>query len=267
MSLTMPMRRALLAFCLWLNTAHSASSSEEGDLSEVKHLARLITPALETEKDPLEIALLLRDQIHRAGIPANAGVPTLTTSELRDWATAYRLSNIERTRANACNGKSVLYMIALRAFGISSRMVALYATATDPRPVWTHAAVDVRVDGEWVGMDPTYNFSLKNEGGERISWRDAVQLYRDDSAVVIDTDGKPTIKGQALSDIDWYGADFRNLAAFALLGPWSGGEAENITPGWDGKVKTPDGSAFDAWSSITETFYKDIASADVQQGE
>jgi hypothetical protein len=71
---------------------------------------------------PLEIAILLRDQVYRAGIPANVGVPALTTRELRDWDTAYRVSNIERSRANACNGRSILYMIALRAFGISSRI-------------------------------------------------------------------------------------------------------------------------------------------------
>jgi transglutaminase-like putative cysteine protease len=181
-------------------------------------------------------------------------------AELQDWSGAYKLSQLSRERANACNGKSILYMLALRAFGIRSRIVTLYATATAGIPVWSHASVDVRVDGKWVALDPTFNVALKAGDGTHLSWTAAVQKLRKGEPVIPDQDGKVLLRGQTLEAYrDRYGGNLQLLAEYALLGPWENGEAESLNPGWDGKIRYIDGSEFDAWNSLNSSFYKRIA--------
>ena len=77
--------------------------------SDIRTVAELVTPALATAKTDFKRALLLRDQIHRAHDPAS-GLPSATTAELSDAAAAYRMSVLEDTRSNACNGKAILFI-------------------------------------------------------------------------------------------------------------------------------------------------------------
>jgi hypothetical protein len=253
---------ALLTGFVLIATAEARarhSTDHERELAQIRETAVLLSPELARTNNQMMIALLLRDQIHRAGVPATSGVPALSNAEMASWSNAYKLSNLFRSRSNACNGKSVLYMLALRAFGIPSRMVAFYASATAGIPVWSHASVDVFIGGEWVAMDPTFNVAMKDGGGSHLSWTGAVDRLRKGGLVVPHSDGMTVLKGQSLSNYEMTVGDLKELVELVLLGPWEQGDAVSLNPGWDGKIRYIDGSEFDAWGSITGDFYRRIA--------
>ena len=250
---------ALLTGFLLISTAVGGArppAEQEKELSEIRETAVLLSPELAQTKSQMMIALMLRDQIHRTGVPVGAGPPALNSSELADWSNAYKLSNLFRSRSNACNGKSILYMLALRAFGIPSRMVAFYASPAAGIPVWSHASVDVLVDDNWVAMDPTFNVAMKDSGGLHLSWTEAVERMRKGDLVVPHSDGKTVLRGQSISNYEASVGDLKELVELVLLGPWERGDAISLNPDWDGKVRYIDGSEFDAWGSLTGEFYK-----------
>ena len=226
---------------------------------DIKTVAELVTPALATAKNDFNRALLLRDQIHRAHDPTS-GLPSATTAELSDAAAAYRMSVLEDTRSNACNGKAILFIAALREYGIDARIVQLYSAKEVGTMVWSHASVDVKIGDKWLAMDPTYNVSLVGASGVALSWSEAVERKRTGKFVLPHTDGKLVMPGRSFSDaVRRQGYRFEDLAKYVLLGPWRGGPAENLTPGWDGKIKYLTGETFDAWASISAQFYQALA--------
>lgn len=221
-------------------------------LAAIRTTAELVTPALKTAQSPLGIALLLRNQIHRAGLLPDEGVPGLDSEELADWSHAYDVSILERERGNRCNGKALLYMAALQAYGIDSRMVALYAGKFIDQTVYSHAAVDVRIDGRWVALDPTYDLSYKNEQGQFMSWEEVVMALRAGKNVVADHDGMVTLTTPKPIDL-------AQRVKYVVFSPWSGGPALSLNPEWDGKITYPDGKVFDAWNNINNSLYQQFA--------
>jgi hypothetical protein len=256
----MKYRLAAALIGILLVTSGGQAREATRELAEIRVAATLVSPQLASLQSPLMIALALRDQVYRAGLPPGSGVPPLTTADLDNWSEAYRLSHITRERSNACNGKSILYMLALRAFGIQSRMVAFYATEVAGIPVWSHASVDVLIDGRWIAMDPTFNVALKDGSGMYLSWTAAVMRVREGAPVIPHSDGKTLLRGYTLGDYSkTYGADLQVLSKFVLLGPWDKGDAESLNPDWDGKIRYIDGAVFDAWGSLNSDFYKRVA--------
>ena len=221
-------------------------------LAEIRTVAKLVTPALKTEKSALAVALLLRNQVHRAAPLTDDGVVGAGNEELDDWSRFYTASILERTRGNRCNGKAILYLLALRAFGIEARMVALYGSDKADKEVPSHAVVDVRVDGRWIALDPTYDVSFRDQQGHYLGWEAVIGRLREGKVVVLDHDGMPTLSrpGQLA---------YEDHADFALLGPWQGGAARSLNPAWDGKIRYADGTVFDAWASIKSDPYMSIA--------
>jgi len=229
-------------------------------LADIRATAIMLTPQLATEKSKIEIAIQLRDQVHRSGIFSDSGVPNLSTADLSDWGNAYRSSFVTRTRANSCNGLAILYMLSLRSFGITSRIVTLYAKNQVSLIASSHATVDVLIDGKWVAMDPTFNVSLRDEASQHISWREAIERYRSGKVVQVADDGKPRIETKFSYYFDrLMDSSFKSLAKFAFLGPYPGGKAESLNPEWDGKIHYIDGRTWDAWASVDGSFYKNIA--------
>jgi hypothetical protein len=254
------MRYLVLLTLLYFQSQYALAFDATGQLAAVRDIAVTITPGLAKTATETQIATLLRDQVHRTGIVAGLGVPSLTSAELNDWANAYRLSHLTRERANACNGKAILFMIALRAFGIKSRIVTMYATKEAGLPVYSHAAVDVFADGNWIAMDPTFNHVLKNERGEYISWREAVERYRKNKTVEITTDGLPSIKDDYFYLFERVlNRTYRDYTKFVLLGPSADAPYENLTSEWDGKIRYIDGTEFDAIASVNSHIYRMIA--------
>ena len=221
-------------------------------LAEIRVVAEQVTPALKTEKSTLMLALLLRNQVHSAALLTDDGFIGATNEEFSDWSRFYTASILEQTRGNRCNGKVILYLLALRAFGIQARMVALYGSDKADKGVLSHALVDVRIDGRWIALDPTYDVSFRDQKGGYLGLEAVVQRLRAHEAVLLDHDNKPTIGhlGQLA---------YEDYANFALLGPWQGGAARSLNPAWDGNIHYANGTVFDAWASINGDPYKIIA--------
>lgn len=237
------------------------SPTHADEMSTIRRIATRITPELATEKSQIKIAILLRDQVHRSSIQAGAGLPSLSTSDLSSWGEAYRKSILTRVRANACNGLSILYMLALRAFEIPSRIVTMYAEKhVSALQVASHASVDVLIEGKWLAMDPTFNLSLTDEMHKPISWREAIERYRSDKLVLQSTDGMVRLKNNPVNYFETVmNSTFEDVSNYALLGPFPGGSVESMNPEWDGKITYLDGSQFDAGGSVESEFYRRIS--------
>jgi hypothetical protein len=255
------MKYLALVSCVAFLFAASARADEIGNIHQI---ATLITPQLATEKSQIKIAILLRDQIHRASIQAGAGLPSLTTGDLSKWDDAYRMSVLTRTRANACNGLAILYMLALKSFGIPSRIVTMYAeTRVTSLQVASHASVDVLINGKWLAMDPTFNLSLADDYHRPISWREAVERYRAGKIVLQSMDGMTRLQNNPFNYfVAVMNSTFESVSPFALFGPYPGGIFESMNPEWDGKITYIDGSQFDARASVDGAFYRKIAGID-----
>lgn len=233
--------------------------------TEIRAMAEMLSPELVGANDPWRIALILRSQIHRNSVSDDSGMPYASTAELRNWASAYRESLVTRKRANACNGLSILYVAALRAYDIPARVVALYSSRTAARPVWSHSSVAILIDGKWIAMDPTTNSSLRDDAGQLLGWQVALSRAKADQIVVLQNDGEAVKESMKWATIvGRYGYKLSDWADQALLGPWTGGPAENIsaTP-WNGKIEFIGTGTWDAWASITGEFYTSLAEAGV----
>lgn len=238
------------------------------DISAVRAMAETLSPALKGVTDPWRIALILRSQVHLHSVSSGdgpgqvAGVPYATTSDFSNWVEVYRASLVTRSKANECNGLAILYIVALRAYGIPARLVALYSSRVAAAPVWSHASVSVRLNGSWVAMDPTMNVSLRDDAGRLLSWREALARAKQGKLVKPQTDSEPVKSDRRWeSVVSQYGYRLQDFADQALLGPWSRGPAENISMiPWDGKIEFL-GSAqpWDAWASISGDFHERLA--------
>lgn len=246
--------RFLLFFLLLATTPISAVAGD------IKTVAELITPALATAKTDFSRALLLRDQIHRSGLDMRSEIPVATTEELSEPTRAYRLSFLENVRANACGGKAILYIAALREYGIDARVIHLYSNKSVGTIVQSHASVDVKIGDTWIAMDPTFNVSLKSGDGTLLSWVEAVDHLRGGKKVFLRSNGKKVLPHRSFEVTQANsGHSLEYLARYALAGPWRGGKAKNLTPDWDGKIEYLTGDTFDAWGSISSQFYQALA--------
>jgi Transglutaminase-like superfamily len=232
------------------------------DMREVRRIAELVTPAVKSAGiSDLRRALLLRDQVYRASLFEVPGVPFTTSAEIIEIGEAYRKAILERDRSNLCNGKAILFMAALRSFGIKSRMVALYRDIQDaPTPAFTHASVDVLIGGQWIALDPYFNLSFRAADGAYLGWTEVVKRVRANLLVVHSSDGFAHFKTQTISAYEnEYGSPFVSLLRHVILTPTADSDIVSLNPEWDGILRYRNGETFDAYASARWPFFKELA--------
>ncbi len=226
--------------------------------ADIKSLTYLLSPELETATIPWQIALILRNQVHRNSVQETS-IPMATTVELMDSTTVYRRSLVTRERSNVCQGLAILYMLALKAHGIDSRQVQMFGSAIAWTTVWSHSSVDVWLDGVWVAMDPYFNISMRDGAGRPLSWSQALALAKAREPVVPFSDGQ-AIKAQ----LSWsavreqYGYRLEELGDRLILGPSPRSELE-VSGTWDGRIEYVGGQVYDARASANHIIFQRLA--------
>lgn len=146
----------------------------------------------------LERALAIRDAVH-------------TRTRIGNSPAGYDRRNLDQFVYLAvedpdsgflCQGISDVYVLVMEAFGIQTRRVDLYAKSKNaPTPVKSHATVEVKIDGRWIAVDPTYAFSIFHDG-QRIDWTEAREIMLSGGKVDFRHDGvKPKIPRIELSRV------------------------------------------------------------------
>lgn len=80
------------------------------------------------------------------------------------------LSYVNSGGGALCSGMAVLFLNALSAVDVPARIVSLQRNAFDGND--SHVTVEVRMNGKWVVMDPTFNLSFADTHGELLSAQD-----------------------------------------------------------------------------------------------
>ncbi len=223
--------------------------------TSVKAITELLAPQLKTAKTDWKKALILRDLVHRHSV-VNPQIPVATNEDLADLESVFRKSLVERSLSNACNGLAILYVLALRAHGIEARNVFMYSSRKASNIVWSHATVDVRIDGAWVALDPTVNASLRDGAGKPLSWPDALLRAHNGQSVLVRTEGYPIKPNRSWSEIKKVlGYDLADWHRQYILGPSVSESATLHGKDWDGRIHYADGRVFDAWKSGSSSFY------------
>jgi hypothetical protein len=151
-----------------LRFAHRLSRAEA--LPWIKRLALRLDPGLATVPDRMGLVLRLRDFVHHR---VRQGGNTTAWPQHDDYA-RFVQAIVSREEAVSCQGAAWLYRDVLNAFGVEAREVSLFS-----RTYWqNHASVEVRLDGRWVVMDPTFNVAFTNDAGRLLSYQELAKLGR-----------------------------------------------------------------------------------------
>jgi hypothetical protein len=174
--------------------------------------------------DERELAVALRDIAHRQ-VPAGTAGGQLS----RIWQ-AYDEAVRQKTAEHSCQGINVIYRVMLAAFGLETRLVSLFASDFQKRGevVLSHASSDVLINGVWEAMDPTFNISLRNGDGRRISWVQMYQAAQAGKRFKVESDGYAPLPARGVADQDVL---FGQYAMYLVV---IGEEVEFQPSDWDG---------------------------------
>jgi hypothetical protein len=227
--------------------------------STIMGMANLLTPEMTSERTKLGVALYLRDQVYRSRVePTRAG---LTWSDL---TAEYACTVYKQTYGHECQGRTYLYLAALKAFGIDARCVGMWeeTTALTSSSV-THSVVDVKIGGQFVGMDVHFNHSIKNAAGQRISYEQAQGILGAGGQVLLDHDGFAPLPNLTLQHyLDFvYLKTLPDMMRYIAVGISSGVTTASIYAmqgGWNGILNYADGSSTDARVMMQGPVYQSL---------
>jgi hypothetical protein len=198
---------------------------------DVEGLRRVKASLLKRDSDlaPLSgrsLVLALRNiAYHQIKVGSRGG-------NLRQPWDAYNEAVVLRTAEHSCQGINIVYRVMLTAFGIRSREVDFYGdNEVDPGEIlYSHATTDVMLDGQWEASDATFDLSVRDSAGNRISWVRAFDLMREGNKISFSHDGLVPIAGrskkQALSAIG------KAMKLMVVIG-----KETKIEPStWDGEI-------------------------------
>ncbi|HVK12470.1 MAG TPA: transglutaminase domain-containing protein [Gemmataceae bacterium] len=136
----------------------------------MKRVAVRLDPGLAHAPDRMSLVLRLRDFVHHR---VRQGANTAAWPA-RDEYQRFVQAIVSREEAVMCQGAAWLYRDLLNAFGIEAREVSLFS-----RTYWeNHASVEVRLDGRWVVMDPTFNVAFTDDTGRLLSFAELAKRRR-----------------------------------------------------------------------------------------
>lgn len=228
------------------------------DLFAIKTLSEHLEPRLIGQRDTLQIALMLRNMLHHRVPTRNV---TLDGYDFTDLDATFARSVLNPAYGHLCGGIAIQYVAALRAFGIPARKVGIYpeVESLHDNPT-SHAAVDVKINGKWIAMDPTYNVSLKNSDGHHIGWFDAAELLQRGIRVTESNDGYQSKEDLTLETY-LARAQIRlsDLLQYLNASPYWDGTATRDElrwpERWDGTLRYKSGKIFDAVGSDSSGVY------------
>jgi hypothetical protein len=238
-----------LILCLLVGCQHGTPGPSTDDLAGVRVLAYDLEPRLMDSTDELQTAILLRNLIHQR-VPLKSTAPDANFTHYR--RTFYR-SLLDDKYGHICGGLAYNYLLALRAFGIRARYVGIYSQATDaPKPVDSHASVEVFIDERWFVQDPTFNCTLVNEAGVALGWAEVARTIRKGAAIRADTNGYAVAESRTLGN---YYISLPALCRYVVFGLTTAGQDNYRWPAsWDGLVKYADGSTYNAAYSVINPY-------------
>ena len=101
---------------------------QAADLADIRGLTLALNPAL-ADLSGLPLAIALRDMMHNhITFPRDRkGSERITRFNFTALADTYRISLLDPRAAHACGGRTIQYLSALKAFGFTARLIALYS--------------------------------------------------------------------------------------------------------------------------------------------
>lgn len=244
-----------------LSWAADAPELERDSLANIRAAAIRLAPALEKATSHLHTALILRDMIHHS-------VPLGLTPDDASWIEIDRTfyeSAFERKYGHECGGRVLLYLAALRAFGVQARYVGLFSAVedVDPATTFVHASTEVLIDGKWIAFDAHYNISLRDSYNRMLGWQDAQGLLAAGEPVYSVSDGLKVRRETTLSYyMAKYGTDLSGLTRYMIVGiEHDEDEAEAVAADgeWSGVLEYVDGTSFDVIGSAQGEVYRNLA--------
>lgn len=239
---------------------YGASTDRVTELANVEKMLLAVAPGL-ADVPPLRRALILRELVYRR-VPLRR---TATGFNFRDLDSAVYLAVFDDDYGHICRGLVNTYLTILRAFDIPARNIGIYNNATDaPNPVTSHASVEVFINGEWVAMDPTFNFSVHDSAGRRIGWQEARRAIQAGKPIRFDDDGYGTLPKRSLMEYAKGNiANFTSTMNYLTFGPaLVAGKriaAQKLPPQWDGVVRYRNGRKADVEASASSWVYEALA--------
>jgi len=206
--------------CLWLSAAEPATRPSSQDVkAQLRQAVLENVPAMKDQRDPWRLAVLLRDHVHHATTIGPEKAPIPLTVEGYQAIAAGRSNQL-------CYGISVLYHGLMAAFGMESRIVYLASRQTVTRRSGdhTHTAVEVKLGGQWVLQDPTFNVHWELDG-RPLGALDLARAFADGKAPTPKMDGCLTAPGRSLGE---YYIPYGDLLAYVeiseleVFGPQAG---------------------------------------------
>jgi hypothetical protein len=202
-------------------------------------------PAL-ADAAPYRTAQLLREAIY-TGVPLgappkDADYPYQYGKPLRSYLQAFY-----QGYGTLCGGYSQLFVFALEARGIDARRVGMWAEVDEARlpsesaVLDGHVSVEVKLDGKWIAMDPTFNVVFKDEAGNLLNWPQIRDRYQKGLTVIPDSEGS-TVSPQKSLATYYIGLD--KLTKYMTVGLGEPGETP-VNLGWDGILHYRDGHTDD----------------------
>lgn len=227
---------------LLVSTPYDAREPLAVELANVRQIALAMEPNL-SGMEPLPRALALRDLVYRK-VPVKPA-PTGFDYNNLDKAVFLELSNDEY--GDICGGLSIVYLTLLKAFDIEARYVGMFKEVTEATdPVVSHASVDVLLDGEWIALDPTFNFSIWAEG-QRIGWEAARERALANDPITFASDGYAILPGRNVYD---YSDPLPDSMDFMILAPVGESALTTLPEQWDGSIRYASGNTFDQRQSL-----------------
>jgi transglutaminase-like putative cysteine protease len=211
------------------------------------------------------LAIALRDYVYQ-NVPVRR--PDGTAPSYYDLDNYVFLSLYDNQDGALCGGLALNYLMIAKAFDLQARFVGIYNRSIDaPTPVLSHAGVEIFLDGKWVIMDPTWNFSVTDRDGNLLGWADVRDQRGDVSSLVFTENGMNTYDflpdmpttGRSLNA---YYPDISKLTDILNFLVFSGSEIsdpEILPRNWDGQIRYLDGNVYDAQAGNSGGIYEIIA--------
>jgi hypothetical protein len=221
-------------------------------------MAIAMDPAVAFERDRLRQALLLADQVyHRCPM-----VPTRSGVNWMDFNGEYAACVRDRVYGHECQGRATLFLMALKAFGLKGRSISLYSAITNvDASTFVHAATEVQIAGQWIGVDPHYNRTLRDGEGNRIGYRQAQLIIAAGGSVSLQYEpgfvGIPNLTPEHyLNNV--YHMTFADLLRYIVVGVHAGSSSAipYATNGaWSGILNYTASGPFNALAMVQQPHY------------
>lgn len=237
-------RVGTLARELLIVTPYDAQEPAAVELANVRQIALSLNPDLEA-LEPLSVALAIRDMIYRR-------VPIELPPTGFDYSNLDRAVFLELTDprfGDICGGLSIIYVALLQAFDIEARYVGMFTEAVNaPDPVISHASVEAFIDGRWIALDPTFNFSV-HFAGRRIGWQEARALTLAGQTVAFESDGYEIRPGGSVYD---YPDPLTEALEFMIFAPTARTALQKLPADWDGVIRYANGHEANQHTLLTQ---------------